>query len=263
MTAQLTTFATDFALGAHLAAEIADGVEAAAREGRRYVLGCPGGRSPRTTYRALAATVRERGLDLSHVVIAMMDEYVLPAPGGSGSSGGYVDVDHEAHNSCHRFAREEIAGPLGITGDRVWFPDPAAPHLYDKRLEQAGGVDLFILATGASDGHIAFNPPGSPLDGGTRIVALPDTTRRDNMGTFPDFGSLEEVPAYGVTVGVGTILRTSHRVRMVVSGGHKRAAVRRLLVDAYDPQWPASVVAVCADARIYADEAAAGAHAVP
>ena len=253
MTAPLTTFPTDAALGDRLAAEIADGIADAARENRRYVLGCPGGRSPRTTYQALARLVRERNLDLSHVVIAMMDEYVLP-----DGSGGYTDVDHEAHNSCHRFAREEIAGPLGIPADRVWFPDPAAPHRYDKKLAEAGGVDLFILATGASDGHIAFNPPGSPLDSGTRVVALPDTTRRDNMGTFPDFASLDEVPAHGVTVGVGTIRRVSHRVRMVVAGAHKREAVRRLLVTAYDPEWPASVVAACADARIYADEAAAG-----
>lgn len=263
MTARLTVFPTDAALGAHLAAEIADGIGAAAADGRRYILGCPGGRSPRSTYRALAARVEEHGLDLSHVVIAMMDEYVVPATEGEGDDGGgdghgYVDVPHDAHNSCHRFAREEIAGPLGIPDSRVWFPDPAAPHLYDQRLAEAGGIDLFILASGATDGHIAFNPPGSSPESITRITALAEETRRDNMGTFPGFSSLAEVPRHGVTVGVATILRSSRALRMVITGAHKRTAVRRVLVPAYDPAWPASLLAEGPpDTALYADRSSA------
>ncbi|MDJ1137370.1 6-phosphogluconolactonase [Streptomyces iconiensis] len=253
MNAQLTVFPTEAALGAHLAAEIADGMERAAAEGRRYLLGCPGGRSPRSTYQALTALVRERGLDLSHVVIAMMDEYVVPATGGTG----YADVPHDAHYSCHRFAREEIAGPLGIPGSRVWFPEASAPHLYDQRIADAGGIDLFVLASGATDGHIAFNPPGSPLDSVTRVTALAEETRRDNMGTFPGFTSLSEVPLHGVTVGVATILRSSRALRMVITGAHKRTAVRRVLVDTFDPAWPASLLAEGGNAALYADAAAA------
>lgn len=174
-------FATPDGLGAALAAEIADGIAAAAGQaGRRYVLGCPGGRSPRPVYRALARLTAARGLDLRHVVIAMMDEYVLPAPGG-----GFRDIDHTAHHSCHRFAAEEIAGPLNaaagpgrsMPADAVWFPSPQDPAAYDVRLAEAGGVDLFLLASGASDGHVAFNPPGTAADSGSRITALAETTR--------------------------------------------------------------------------------------
>lgn len=116
-------------LGAELAREIADGIAEAAGAGWRYVLGCPGGRSPKPVYEALAELTAERRLDLRHVVIAMMDEYVLPDP---DAPGGFHDVDHGAHNSCHRFAAEEIVAPLdaaagpgrGIPADAVWFPDP-------------------------------------------------------------------------------------------------------------------------------------------
>ncbi|MEU9335631.1 6-phosphogluconolactonase [Streptomyces sp. NPDC048290] len=250
------------ALGETLAREIADGIAEAGRAGHRYVLGCPGGRSPRPVYRALAALTAERALDLRHVVIAMMDEYVVPAP-----DGGYQDVPHSAHNSCHRFAADEIVAPLnaaarpgqGIPAASVWFPDPADPAAYEERLADAGGVDLFLLASGASDGHIAFNPPGSPEDSVSRVTVLADTTRADNLGTFPGFASLDEVPRHGVTVGVRTIVTHTRRAVMVVHGTHKREAVRRLTTaTAYDPSWPATLLTQCKDPSLYVDRSAAG-----
>ncbi|MET8828111.1 6-phosphogluconolactonase [Streptomyces sp. NPDC004610] len=255
------------ALGETLAHEIADGIAEAGRAGHRYVLGCPGGRSPKPVYDALAVLTAERGLDLRHVVIAMMDEYVVPAPGG-----GYQDVPHRAHNSCHRFADEEIVAPLnaaagpgrGIPADAVWFPHPADPAAYEEQLVGAGGVDLFILASGASDGHIAFNPPGSPEDSGSRVTELADTTREDNLATFPGFASLDEVPHHGVTVGVRTIVTHSRRAVMVVHGDHKREAVRRLTnATGYDPSWPATLVTQCKDPALYVDRAAAGPPQAP
>ncbi|MGW6457662.1 6-phosphogluconolactonase [Streptomyces sp. NPDC055078] len=250
------------ALGETLAHEIADGIAEAGRAGHRYVLGCPGGRSPKPVYEALSVLTAGRGLDLRHVVIAMMDEYVVPAP-----AGGFEDVAHSAHNSCHRFAAEEIVAPLnaaagpglGIPAESVWFPHPADPAAFEERLAQAGGVDLFILASGASDGHIAFNPPGSPEDSRSRITVLADTTREDNLGTFPDFASIDDVPRHGVTVGVRTIVEHSRRAVMVVHGRHKREAVRRLTTGAgYDPSWPATLIALCKDPDLYVDRAAAG-----
>ena len=92
--------------------------------------------------------------------------------------------------SCHAFARAEIAGPLGLPDESVWFPDPRDPAAYDARIADTGGLDLFLLASGASDGHVAFNPPGSPRASRTRrsrasagflagLSATP-TTRRSN-----------------------------------------------------------------------------------
>lgn len=268
-------FAGPAELGRALAEEIADGIAKASAAGQRYVLGCPGGRSPKPVYDALAELVGERALHLGHVVIAMMDEYVLPTDGGGNSVDSadsedfveFTDVDHAAHNSCHRFAAEEIVAPLnaaagdgrGVPAESVWFPHPADAAAYDGRLAEAGGVDLFILASGASDGHIAFNPPGTPEDSTSRIVELADSTRQDNMGTFPGFASLDEVPRHGVTVGVATIVRQSRRAVMVVHGAHKRQAVRRLAAaTAYQGDWPATLVALCREPALYVDRAAAG-----
>ena len=219
-----------------LGAELAD--EIVALEPK--LLGCPGGRSLVSTYRALAGT----GADLSGTTIVMMDEYVpLPPP--------------SAHYSCRGFALREIAGPLGIPEDRVWVPDPDQPAAYDERIDAAGGIDLFLLASGASDGHVAFLPPGSPLDGRTSVVRLAETTRRDNVATFPAFASAEDVPEHGVSVGLATIA-ASKRVRLVIHGAAKRAAAARVTSLAeFDPAWPASVVHACDDAEIWLDAEAA------
>jgi glucosamine-6-phosphate deaminase len=203
-----------------------------------FLLGCPGGRSLRTTYAALARRPR-----LERLVVVMMDEYLAAAP--------------DSHYSCTRFARDEIAGPLGVPDDRVWLPDPDDPGAYDERIAEAGGVDLFLLASGASDGHVAFVPPGSSRGGGTSVVAIAETTRRDNLTTFPAFASLDDVPARGVSVGLGTIL-AARSLRLVLHGAGKREAVRRLLaLDRFDPAWPASIVHDHGDALILIDEEAA------
>ena len=85
---------------------------------------------------------------------------------------------------------------------------------YDRRIEEAGGVDLFLAASGAGDGHVAFVAPGGDPDGGRSIPGSAEQTRRDNLATFPDFGTLDEVPRRGVSVGLGTIGRLSRRVAM-------------------------------------------------
>ena len=244
----VTVFPDAAAAGSALATEIADGITAARAAGRRYLLGCPGGRSPRATYQALAAEVARRRLDVSHVVIVMMDDYL---------DDRLRRVAPDLHFSCERFARAEIVAPLNTSVSDIWLPDPADPAAYDTKLRDAGGIDLFILASGASDGHVAFNPPGTPASTGTRVVELAESTRRDNLATFPDFGDIGEVPRFGVTVGIATIAELSARAVLVANGPGKRLAVARLAeASRYDPGWPATVVAACRDASVFADRAA-------
>ena len=245
-------------LGVALAAEVMEGIRAARRERRRYLLGCPGGRSARTTYRALAELAR--GEDMRHLVIVMMDEYLEPAP-----DGGFRHVPPDVPHGCRRFAEQEIRAPIDalaaapLQDDAVWLPDPADVEAYEPRIVDAGGVDLFIVASGASDGHVAFMPPGSALDGGVAIVPLVESTRRDNMATFPTFRSLDEVPTHGVSVGLGTIRRVSRAVRLVLVGEGKRTAAARVLGDpGFDPAWPATMIHTCRDAAIWLDTAAHG-----
>lgn len=234
--AEVRVFENAEELGAALADEVLVRYEETSGS---FLLGCPGGRSLRSTYRALA----KRRPDLSRCTIVMMDEYV-PAPPAS------------AHHSCRGFAMREICGPLGIPDERLWVPSGDEASAFDERIRAAGGIDVFLLASGASDGHVAFLPPGSPPDGRTGVVRLAETTRRDNLATYPAFGTVAEVPTHGVSVGLATI-RDAHALRLVLHGREKGAATARLLELAeFDPSWPASVVHEHADAAILVDSEA-------
>ena len=249
-------------LGAAFASRLLTQIDEARLAGRRFLLGCPGGRSPRPVYLAMGRLLAEEPRSLAHVTIVMMDDYL------DRTGNGFEHVPIESHFSCRRFARDEIVGVLNaglaeadrISWEQVWFPDPRKPEDYDGRIESAGGIDLFILASGASDGHIAFNPAGSARDSGSRVVPLAEETRLDNMKTFPDFRSIDEVPSFGVTVGIDTIFRQSKAAVMIVWGQGKRQAFSRLAAaQRYETDWPATIVSECRNAEILADEEAAGA----
>lgn len=156
-----------------------------------------------------------------------------------------------AHFSCRRYIDEHL---LPHVGDRpVRCPDPADPSAHDA-LE----VDVFLLASGASDGHVAFNPPGTPIDSETRVVELADSTRRDNLATFPDFASIDEVPRFGISVGLGAITRARRAVLLLLGTDKSDSLARVSSLDDFDPAWPASVIHRCADPLLVADAAAAG-----
>lgn len=244
------------ALGAALARRIVEGISSAHDENRPYLLGCPGGRSLASTYQALPLEAQRTSTDLSPLRIVMMDDYVTPV------DDRFVPVPSAVHFSCRRFATEEIVAPLrGLPGapgqNRIWMPDPAHPARFDPLITEAGGIDLFLLASGAGDGHIGFNPPGSHRGSTTRIVELAQQTRIDNMVTFPDFKALDEVPTHGVTVGIGTIADHSRSAVMVCLGSDKRHAVRRITdASSYDPSWPATILADMPNAELWIDQAA-------
>jgi glucosamine-6-phosphate deaminase len=248
-------------IGARLAERLLSEIESARIAERRYVLGCPTGRTPRPIYGAIAARLKAVPQDLSHLVLAMMDEYLI----GDREQLEYAPSDKPW--SCHHFARHEIVARWNaglpdrfqMAKDAVWFPHPKNPARYETRIAKAGGIDFFILASGATDGHVAFNPPGSSRESRTRVIALSDQTRHDNLQTFPAFGSIDAVPRYGVSVGIATITEARSAV-MVLTGRSKRESLRRIAnAERYDPQWPATVIHEISSGEILADREAASA----
>jgi glucosamine-6-phosphate deaminase len=264
MPTAVRVFPSPDALGAELAQRILNRIEQARLAGAPFLLGCPTGRTPRPIYRAMSRRLGETKQNISHVIPVMMDEYL-------------IERDHrleyapaEKAWSCHHFAKQEIAAALNeglrpanhLSEDSVWFPDPAKPEAYDDKIADAGGIDFFILASGASDGHVAFNPPGSARATRTRIIQLSEDTRRDNLQTFPAFEALSEVPRHGISVGIDTIASAKEAV-MVVWGEGKRLTLSRMISsEHYDPQWPATVIHECVLREIWSDTDAARASDV-
>lgn len=250
------------AIGEDVAGRILDRVDRARRTGARFLLGCPTGRTPRPVFAAMARRLADTKQDLSHVVLLMMDEYLVPDAGGLRYAS-----PHEPW-SCHYFARFEIAERLNagvppahrVRDESIWFPDARDPAAYDPRIADAGGIDFFMLASGASDGHVAFNPPGSPRDSQTRIIPLSEETRRDNLSTFPAFGTLSAVPHFGISVGIDTIAAAKEGVMIVWGAGKRLTLARMRSAERYQPDWPATVIHEIAVGEIVSDVDAAGAE---
>ncbi len=108
---------------------------------------------------------------------------------------------------------------------------------YERQIREVGGIDLQILGIG-TDGHMAFNEPGSSLGSRTRLKTLARETIRDNAQYF---GSEDLVPRLAVTVGVGTILE-SRRCLLLAIGSSKAQAIRQTVEGPVTAQVTASAL---------------------
>lgn len=226
------------------AAELAaDAIESLVRGNPAAVLGLATGSSPLPAYRELVRR-REAGTGPSYgeVRCFLLDEYVgLPA--------GHPQTYRET-------ILRELTDDLGVPREHVHSPDPADPQhagaRYEEAILAAGGVDLQVLGIG-SDGHLAFNEPGSSLASTTRIKTLTERTRRDNARFF---GSIDDVPRHVLTQGLGTILRARHLV-LFASGAAKADAVAAAVEGPVSASCPASVLQLHPHATVLLDDAAA------
>lgn len=248
-------FETPQALGRQVAGEIFDGLRAAG--GDHYLVGFPAGRSAIPVVEALVELAHQHQVDVAGLHVVMMDDYVEQTP------SGYRRIDPGLQHSCLGWALRRIVGPLadlGFRRDHLLAPDPDDTAAITAAIRDLDGVDLFVMASGQSDGHVALNGPGTDLAATTRIVPLSVSTRTDNLSTFPHLGDLDQVPRIGVTLGTGDFVSLCRSVRMVVWGAHKSWAFARLRAASdYEPDWPATIVHRCHDPAILADRAAVSA----
>ncbi len=212
----------------------------AGKGGERFVLGLPTGSSPIGLYARLVALHRRGVLSFKNVITFNMDEY--------------VGLPFEDPRSYHSFMREHLFSKVDIPAANTHILDGNAPDLdaecrrYEDSIVASGGIDLFIGGVG-SDGHIAFNEPGSSLSSRTRVKTLTQDTREANSRFFG--GAPAAVPATALTVGVGTIM-DAREVIILVSGANKARALRHAIEEGVNHLWTFSclqlhprVVVVC------------------
>jgi glucosamine-6-phosphate deaminase len=176
------------------------------------VLGMATGSTPLGMYQELVRLHQEEGLDFSQVTTFNLDEYVGLAP------------DHP--QSYHYFMHENFFKHVNVPQQNIYIPSGNTSNYrafcawYEQRIEECGGIDLQILGIG-SDGHVAFNEPGSSLTSRTRLKTLAKQTIDDNARFFD---KAEDVPIYAITMGVGTILEARQLV-LLANGANKADAV--------------------------------------
>ncbi|ARK03898.1 glucosamine-6-phosphate deaminase [Cellulosimicrobium sp. TH-20] len=228
-----------------LAVLAADAVEAVVRSGPGAVLGLATGSSPLKVYDELVRRHVQEGLSFAGVRAFMLDEYVgLPVD----HPQRYRNVIETEIASRVDFAPGAVQGPDGNAEDLV-----AACAAYEESIVGAGGVDLQILGIG-TDGHIAFNEPGSSLASRTRIKTLTAQTREDNARFFGD--DVERVPRHCLTQGLATIMSARHLV-LLATGKGKAEAVHQLVEGPISAMWPATIMQMHPHATVLVDDAAA------
>lgn len=210
----------------------------------KCVLGLATGSTPLGAYKELIRLHKQEGLDFSRVTTFNLDEYVGLSP------------DH--HQSYHFFMWENLFKHLNVNPKNVHLPDgqakdiPAFCRWYEEQMVKAGGLDVQLLGIG-SNGHIAFNEPGSSLGSRTRVKTLDERTRQDNARFFK---SMDEVPQYAITMGIGTIMDARQLV-LLANGAGKAEAILKTCEGPITAMVPATVVQLHPKATIIVDCAAA------
>lgn len=228
-----------------IAVVAADVIESLVRRKPAAVLGLATGSTPLPAYQELTRR-HQAGTGPSYAAVTCfnLDEYVgLP-------------VGHE--QSYRATIARELTDGLGISPAQVNGPDPSPAGLstagerYEALIKAAGGVDVQLLGIG-SDGHLAFNEPGSSLASRTRIKTLTAQTRKDNARFF---GSPDEVPTHVLTQGLGTILEARHLL-LIATGEGKAAAAAAAVEGPVSASCPASVLQLHPHVTVLLDQAAA------
>lgn len=209
-----------------------------------FVLGCPTGSSPLGMYKELIRLNQEGKVSFKHVITFNMDEYV-----------GLAE-DHP--ESYHSFMWNNFFNHIDIDPQNVHILNGNAPDLlaecakYERQIEAAGGVDLFLGGVGP-DGHIAFNEPGSSLSSKTRIKTLTTDTIIANSRFFD--GDVSQVPKQALTVGVGTVM--SAKEVLLISCGHNKArALKHAIEESINHMWTVSAIQMHPHGIIVCDEPA-------
>ena len=115
---------------------------------------------------------------------------------------------------------------------RSYFPENKR---YDDIIMSKGGIDIQILGIG-TNGHIAFNEPGSPRDSLTRKVELTENTIKDNSRFFD---SMDEVPTHAYSMGIESIMRAK-QIYLLANGKHKKDILEKACYGDITSDIPAS-----------------------
>ena len=209
-----------------------------------FVLGLPTGSTPLGMYRELISQYQAGKVSFENVVTFNMDEYIGLPP--------------EHHESYHFFMKESFFKHINIQPKNINILNGMTKDYetecrnYEEKIKSYGKIHLFIGGVG-TDGHIAFNEPGSSLTSRTRVKTLTMDTIKSNARFFNN--DINLVPKTALTVGVGTIT-DAEEVMIIVNGENKAKAIRQAVEGSISQMWPISILQMHQHALIVCDDAA-------
>ncbi len=207
-------------------------------------LGLATGSTPVGLYKLMIADYEAGKISYKDMTSINLDEYVgLP-------------VTHP--ESYRAFMNRNLFDHIDIKKENTHVPDGLNPDLaaaadaYTAYIA-AHPVDVQILGIG-SNGHIAFNEPGTPFDSHTHVVTLKESTRKDNARFFDN--DIDKVPTHAVTMGLKDIMSAKFII-LLASGAGKAGAVNAMINGPVSEDCPASILQKHPNVLVVTDEAAA------
>ena len=206
------------------------------------VLGLATGSTPLGLYAKMAEDHRENGTSYANCRAVNLDEY--------------VGLDVNSDQSYVYFMRENLFKHIDIKPENTHIENGKAENKeaecerYNKLLDELR-QDIQVLGIG-SNGHIAFNEPGTPFDSVTHIVDLAESTIKDNSRLF---NSIDEVPRQAFTMGLSNIMNAI-KILILANGAGKAYAVSELVNGVIREEVPATILRNHPDCILICDEAA-------
>jgi len=209
-----------------LSSTVADIVEKQLKKQPLSKLVLPTGNTPLGLYDELV----KRKLDWSHAITFNLDEYLM-------------NIDHPY--SYHSYMKKNLFDRTNIYPDHCNFPYRPTLSFEDKMYANSG-IDLCILGIG-TNGHIAFNEPGSSFKSRTRVVDLTEQTIKDNA---KHFDSIDDVPKQAITMGLRTIME-SKKIILMANGKHKLNILNVAMNGEVTEDVPASILQNHSNVKVY------------
>ena len=210
------------------------------------VLGLATGSTPKTLYAELVRMHRHEGLSFKNVITFNLDEY--------------YPIEKEAWQSYYNFMHRLLFNHIDIDKNNVHILNGELPKdaikkqcaAFEKKIEEAGGIDLQVLGIG-NNGHIGFNEPGSSIYSKTRLINLENSTRLANAY---EFANISQVPRLAITMGISVILKAK-KILLLAWGQAKASVIQKSVEGNVTEQVPASLLQQHNDCTFLVDEAAA------
>ena len=206
------------------------------------VLGLATGSTPIGLYKLMAEDHKNNGTSYANCHAVNLDEY--------------VGLDITSDQSYVYFMRENLFKNIDIKPENTHIPNGKATNKnaecerYNALLSELV-QDVQVLGIG-SNGHIAFNEPGTAFDSVTHIVDLAESTIKDNSRMF---ASIDEVPRQAFTMGLSNIMNAK-KVLILANGAGKAYAIGQLVNGEIREEIPASILRNHPDCILICDEAA-------
>ena len=218
-----------------VAKDVANRILSLVEKKTNCVLGLATGSTPIESYNEIIKGSKERGISFQGVTTFNLDEYVN---------------NNDFSQSYRYFMDSHLFDFIDIKKENTNFPPENDPSSYDEKIRKAGGIDFQILGIG-SDGHIAFNEPGTPFDSKTHIADLKEETIKDNSRFF---ASIDDVPTQAVTMGLSTIME-AREIVLLAFGKNKAKAVKAMFENP-DISCPASILNRHDNVTVFCDKEA-------